>query len=282
MKITQKNKTQIKNFAFSAKKILCSCTDEETAFIWFSRITAVHYMKINGYIPEKLVGLGFDSLCRALSAYLPEFFYETKAAHSSDAIPLDHIMREILKIDNDVFIENPEVIGEIYQHYISDQKEQAFLLLQKNIRITKENLPAATQIFTPRWLVRYLVENSLGVLLGETESFDFYIKEQGSLNAGFDPAKIKLIDPAWAPQTCCCALLTFLWRLIKQSILRGRRGLYLNNLSELILTKRYIVFIFRPYDESALPRPDIFEKRLSIIYAYCRRMTVFSQAATAA
>jgi hypothetical protein len=126
MKITQKNKTQIKNFAFSAKKILCSCTDEETAFIWFSRITAVHYMKINGYIPEKLVGLGFDSLCRALSAYLPEFFYETKAAHSSDAIPLDHIMREISKIDNDVFIENPEVIGEIYSITYPTKKSRRF------------------------------------------------------------------------------------------------------------------------------------------------------------
>ena len=79
MEITQKNKTQIKNFAFSAKKLLCSCTDEETAFIWFSRITAVHYMKINGYIPENPGGLDFDSLCRVHSAYLPVFFYETLA-----------------------------------------------------------------------------------------------------------------------------------------------------------------------------------------------------------
>jgi hypothetical protein len=266
MKITQKNKTQIKNFAFSAKKILCSCTDEETAFIWFSRITAVHYMKINGYIPEKLVGLGFDSLCRALSAYLPEFFYETKAAHSSDAIPLDHIMREISKIDNDVFIENPEVIGEIYQHYISDQKEQAFLLLQKNIRITKENLPAATQIFTPRWLVRYLVENSLGVLLGETESFDFYIKEQGSLNAGFDPAKIKLIDPCMGTANMLlCAFDVLMEAYKKQSIpSRDAAGLILrNNLFGIDIDEKvYRLAYFALMMKARCHDPDIFEKEV--------------------
>ncbi len=57
-----------------------------------------------------------------------------------------------------------EVIGWLYQFYISEKKDQVFAGLKKNIKITAENIPAATQLFTPHWIVRYLVENSLGRL----------------------------------------------------------------------------------------------------------------------
>jgi type II restriction/modification system DNA methylase subunit YeeA len=57
-----------------------------------------------------------------------------------------------------------EVIGWLYQFYISEKKDEVFEGLKKNIKITPENIPAATQLFTPHWIVRYLVENSLGRL----------------------------------------------------------------------------------------------------------------------
>ena len=57
-----------------------------------------------------------------------------------------------------------EVIGWLYQFYISEKKEAVFDGLKKNQKITPENIPAATQLFTPHWIVRYLVENSLGRL----------------------------------------------------------------------------------------------------------------------
>ncbi|MDT8426370.1 MAG: BREX-1 system adenine-specific DNA-methyltransferase PglX [Methyloprofundus sp.] len=57
-----------------------------------------------------------------------------------------------------------EVIGWLYQFYISEKKDAVFDGLKKNKKITPENIPAATQLFTPHWIVRYLVENSLGRL----------------------------------------------------------------------------------------------------------------------
>jgi len=60
--------------------------------------------------------------------------------------------------------EDVEVIGWLYQFYISEKKDEVFAGLKKNKKITAENIPAATQLFTPHWIVRYLVENSLGRL----------------------------------------------------------------------------------------------------------------------
>ncbi|OYY96514.1 MAG: SAM-dependent methyltransferase [Sphingomonadales bacterium 28-56-43] len=60
--------------------------------------------------------------------------------------------------------EDVEVIGWLYQFYISEKKDEVFAGLKKNKKITAENIPAATQLFTPNWIVRYLVENSLGRL----------------------------------------------------------------------------------------------------------------------
>ncbi len=60
--------------------------------------------------------------------------------------------------------ESVEVIGWLYQFYIADKKDEVFDGLKKGKKITAENIPAATQLFTPHWIVRYLVENSLGRL----------------------------------------------------------------------------------------------------------------------
>src|SRR5690606_32627239 len=60
--------------------------------------------------------------------------------------------------------ESVEVIGWLYQFYISEKKDDVFEGLKKKKKITPENIPAATQLFTPHWIVRYLVQNSLGRL----------------------------------------------------------------------------------------------------------------------
>jgi hypothetical protein len=60
--------------------------------------------------------------------------------------------------------ESVEVIGWLYQFYIAEKKDDVFVALKKGKKITPENIPAATQLFTPHWIVRYLVENSLGRL----------------------------------------------------------------------------------------------------------------------
>jgi type II restriction/modification system DNA methylase subunit YeeA len=99
-----------------------------------------------------------------------------------------------------------EVIGWIYQYYVAPRKERVFNDLKKNIKIKKEDIPAATQLFTPHWIVCYLVENSLGRLwmLNHPhsrlfEQMEYYIKPEQpetdflKINS---LEEIKICDPA--------------------------------------------------------------------------------------
>ena len=70
-----------------------------------------------------------------------------------------------------------EIIGWLYQFYNSEKKDEVFEGLAKNKKITKENIPAATQLFTPKWIVKYMVENSLGKLALEDIGINEKIKE---------------------------------------------------------------------------------------------------------
>ncbi len=102
--------------------------------------------------------------------------------------------------------EDVEVIGWLYQFYISEKKDDVFVSLKKGKKIAPENIPAATQLFTPHYIVRYLVENSLGRLwmLNRPDSrlkgkMDYYI-ESAQAEADFlkisSPEEIKICDPA--------------------------------------------------------------------------------------
>lgn len=112
-------------------------------------------------------------------------------------------VREALSSEN---CENVEVIGWLYQFYISEKKDEVFADLKNNKKITPGNIPAATQLFTPNWIVRYLVENSLGRLwmLNRPNSnlvskMEYYIKPE-SVEKDFlkieSSEEIKICDPA--------------------------------------------------------------------------------------
>ena len=99
-----------------------------------------------------------------------------------------------------------EVIGWLYQFYISEKKDAVFEGLKKNQKITPDNIPAATQLFTPHWIVRYLVDNSLGRLwlLNRpnsrlAEQMEYYIPPE-QVETDFltvnSPEEIKICDPA--------------------------------------------------------------------------------------
>ena len=107
-----------------------------------------------------------------------------------------------------------QIVGWLYQYYNTEPKEQVFANLKKNIKISAENIPAATQLFTPDWIVRYMVENSLGRLWSEGHpDFDksewkYYLDEaeqepavQAQLTglrrgyAALTPEDIRCIDP---------------------------------------------------------------------------------------
>ena len=108
-----------------------------------------------------------------------------------------------------------QIIGWLYQYYNTELKDDTFALLKKNVKITKERIPAATQLFTPDWIVRYMVENSLGRLWLEGHpnaelrgGWKYYLDEAeqepeveaqlAKLREEYktvSPDKIKVIDP---------------------------------------------------------------------------------------
>ena len=107
--------------------------------------------------------------CNALNKILPGMFQ--RIADYTELLIPDNLLREgsviqqmIELIPEDDWKDAVQIIGWLYQYYNSEKKDDVFAALKKNVKITKENIPAATQLFTPDWIVRYMVENSLGRL----------------------------------------------------------------------------------------------------------------------
>lgn len=107
--------------------------------------------------------------CNALSPILPGMFQ--RIADETELLFPDNLLREgsvieqmITTIPEEDWKDAVQIIGWLYQYYNSEKKDKVFAALKKNVKITKENIPAATQLFTPDWIVRYMVENSLGRL----------------------------------------------------------------------------------------------------------------------
>ena len=115
----------------------------------------------------------FIKQCNALNAILPELFEKTNdytellmnvSFTDKDGV-VYRLVQDIPEEDFNVEKEGQvEIIGCLYQYYNTEPKQEVFDGLKKNIKITREKIPAATQLFTPHWIVRYIVENSLGRL----------------------------------------------------------------------------------------------------------------------
>lgn len=163
----------------------------------------------------------FLKQCNALNEILPALFEKTKnyteLLLSLSVIDQDGVVYHLIHDipEDDFNIERGgqvEIIGWLYQYYNTEPKAAAFA---KNGKITKEEIPAVTQLFTPDWIVRYMVENSLGRLwveghpeCGLKENWKYYLEEaqqepevQAKLSeirkeyAALNPEDIKLIDP---------------------------------------------------------------------------------------
>ena len=163
----------------------------------------------------------FLKQCNALNEILPALFEKTKnyteLLLSLSVIDQDGVVYHLIHDipEDDFNIERGgqvEIIGWLYQYYNTEPKAAAFA---KNGKITKEEIPAVTQLFTPDWIVRYMVENNLGRLWVEghpecdlKENWKYYLEEaqqepevQAKLSeirkeyAALNPEDIKLIDP---------------------------------------------------------------------------------------
>ena len=126
-----------------------------------------------------------------------------------------------------------QIIGWLYQYYNTEPKDKVFADLKKNVKITKETIPAATQLFTPDWIVHYMVENSLGRLWLEghpndtlKEEWKYYLDEaeqepdvQKQLEeirkeyAGLKPEEIRCIDPCMGSGHILCVLFDTLIKI---------------------------------------------------------------------
>jgi type II restriction/modification system DNA methylase subunit YeeA len=148
--------------------------------------------------------------CNQWHAHMP-FLFEpiedfTELLLQDDLLSQESLPAQMRAVMSAEACQDVEVIGWLYQFYISEKKDRVFADLKKNIKITAENIPAATQLFTPHWIVRYLVENSLGRLwlLNRpasklAERMEYYIApeepETDFLRVG-SPKEIKVCDPA--------------------------------------------------------------------------------------
>ncbi|MEY2304018.1 BREX-1 system adenine-specific DNA-methyltransferase PglX [Bacillus tropicus] len=148
--------------------------------------------------------------CNKLGDIMPLMF-ETIQDYTELLLP-DNLLGEgsvvrnlVSMIDEEDWKEQVEIIGWLYQYYISEKKDEVFADLKKNKKITKENIPAATQLFTPKWIVKYMVENSLGRLWLEShpnedlqQQWQYYLEEaeqEPDVQEQLDKLKNKELSP---------------------------------------------------------------------------------------
>ena len=156
---------------------------------------------------EKLYSILVEEKCEELSAIMP-FMFKKKGTYSDILFPTGLLMENslLVRLREEIGKEAPiELIGWLYQFYNSEKKDQVFEALKKNTKITKENVPAATQLFTPDWIVKYMVENSLGKLALESTGINENLKDnwkyyiESELDKNSEKIKIedvKILDPA--------------------------------------------------------------------------------------
>jgi len=174
---------------------------------------------------DELFRILFIQQCKKLHEILPELFDNSLDDYTELLLPISFIdddafiRRLVTDIDEADFNVSEqgqvEIIGWLYQYYSSEKKDAVFEAMKKNVKVNKENIAAATQLFTPDWIVRYMVENSLGRLwvdghadtsvrsewkyyLDEAEQTPEVQAQLAEIRAGrkdLTPEQIRFIDP---------------------------------------------------------------------------------------
>ena len=196
------------------------------------------YALKNGNENEELFKYLIIIQCNALNKILPGMFQRIE--DYTELLFPDNLLREgsaaeqmIALIPEEDWKDQVQIIGWLYQYYNSEKKDEVFAALKKNVKITKENIPAATQLFTPDWIVRYMVENSLGRLWVEGHpneelkgKWKYYLeearqeteverqlaeirKEYGALN----PEDLRCIDPCMGSGHILCYMFDVLMQI---------------------------------------------------------------------
>lgn len=161
---------------------------------------------------EGLFKLVFLAQCDQLAEYMPAVF--DRIGGAMELILPDGLLREggvieqlVSSIQENDWLEGVEVIGWMYQYYVSERKDEVFASFKKGKKAERDAIAPATQLFTPNWIVRYLTENSLGRLWmlnypdsSLTEHMPYFIKPGDDAETEFkkvsSPEEITVVDPA--------------------------------------------------------------------------------------
>lgn len=168
---------------------------------------------------ERLYQYIIITQCNALHEGLPEMFERiggwTELLFPKNLLREDSVIAHMVEdIPEEDWQDQVQIIGWLYQYYNTEPKDKVFANLKKNVKISAADIPAATQLFTPDWIVRYMVENSLGRLwteghgkpehadwkyyLEEAEQEDTVRAELKQLRETYreiQPEQIRIIDP---------------------------------------------------------------------------------------
>lgn len=252
----------------------------------------------------------FFRQCNALSRILPRLFENLEGHGSYSELlvvlsfsdPNGVVYRLVNEVDERWFdihatdeegkpIGQVQIIGWMYQYYNTEPKDKVFADLKKNIKISKQNIPAATQLFTPDWIVRYMVENSLGRLWYEGHpTFDksdwkYYLdeapqepqveqqlKDIRAQYAKMEPEQLKVIDPCMGSGHILCYLFDVLMQIYLDNGYSKReavRSILRNNLFGLDIDKRAAQIAYfsvmmkaREYDSNFFSRSNIPQPRV--------------------
>ncbi|EHK9043271.1 BREX-1 system adenine-specific DNA-methyltransferase PglX [Vibrio vulnificus] len=205
-------------------------------------------MVLDGNKEEELYRTLLLAQCHQLSEAMPFMFEKlddaTELLLPDNLTKTDSILKDLV---NDIPEENwqeIEVIGWLYQFYISEHKDAVIGKVVK-----REDIPAATQLFTPNWIVKYLVQNSLGrqwlatypdselkdkmeYYITPAEQSDDVIEQLKAITpTSIDPEEIKVLDPACGSGH----ILVEVYEVLREIYLE--RGYRLREVPELILTK---------------------------------------------
>ena len=174
---------------------------------------------------DELFRIMFIQQCKKLHEVLPELFDNSIDDYTELLLPISfidddafirHLVTDIDEVDFNISEQGQvEIIGWLYQYYNSEKKDAVFAAMSNKVKVSKENIAAATQLFTPDWIVRYMVENSLGRLwvdghadTSARSEWKYYLDEAeqtaevqaqlAEIRAGrknLTPEQIRFIDP---------------------------------------------------------------------------------------
>ena len=185
----------------------------------------------------------FIAVCNHYSTVMPSMFERisdyTELLLPEDMLSPNSIRAKVVESMSEEDCQDIEVIGWLYQFYISEKKDDVFAKLKKNQKITPANIPAATQLFTPHWIVKYMVENSLGKMWmlnnpnsSLKENMKYYIENEEETTSFIKvekPEEITFLDP------CCGSGHTLTYAFDLLSKIYEEKGYGKSDIPSLIL-----------------------------------------------